>query len=261
MKYPSTYDADRIFLRNLAARDIAEPLPSFDDHTPADLARLALIQAGRTVAGVRQNGWVTGYLLTAELGPGLCQDFMHPLEQAQVVSDSTSLIDITKALSDTEWVLVRMLGEVTGIITKADLQDPPVRMWLFGMITVIELRFQKMIEQRFQAEEWAKYISPARLDRARRMLDERRRRNQSSSLLDCLQFSDKSQIIARDETLRQQAGLASRNRADEVIKRLEKLRNNLAHSQNIVDTDWEVIANISQGLQRLFELGYFQTDR
>jgi hypothetical protein len=93
------------------------------------------------------------------------------------------------------------------------------------------------------------------------MLEERQRRGQDSTLADCLQFSDKAQIIARDETLRQQAGFASRNRADEMIKRLERMRNNLAHSQSIVDTDWEMIAGIADSLQRLFDLGYFQADR
>ena len=42
---------------------------------------------------------------------------------------------------------------------------------------------------------------------------------------------------------------------------MEKLRNNLAHSQSIVDTDWEVIADIADHLQRFFILGYFHNDR
>jgi hypothetical protein len=261
MKYPSTYDAERIFLHNLAARDIAEPLPSFDHATPAEQAQAALAAARRSVAGVRRDGWVSGYLLLDELGPGACGDYAHPLEQAVTLADSTPLIDLTRAMLEREWVLVRALGEVNGIVTRSDLQDPPVRMWLFGMITVIELRFQKMIEERFEGEEWVKYMSPARLEKARQMLAERQRRGQEASLTDCLQFSDKAQIVARDETLRQQAGFLSRNRADEGIKRLERLRNNLAHSQNIVETDWEVIANIAEGLQRLFDLGYFDSGR
>jgi hypothetical protein len=261
MKYPSTYDAERIFLRNLAVRDIADALPSFDHSTPAEQARAALAAARRSVAGVRQNGWVSGYLLLDELGAGACGDYAHPLDQAVVLADSTSLIELTQAMVAADWALVRVLGEVNGIVTRTDLQDPPVRMWLFGMITVIELRFQKMIEQRFEAEEWVKYMSPARLEKARRMLEERQRRGQESNLVDCLQFSDKAQIVARDEILRGQAGFASRNRAEEGIKRLERLRNNLAHSQSIVDTDWEIIANIAEGLQRLFDLGYFDAGR
>jgi hypothetical protein len=160
-------------------------------------------------------------------------------------------------MKDVPGVLVRSLGEVNGIITRADLQDPPVRMWLFGMITVIELRFQKMIEDHFEVEDWSQYISPARLGKAVEMRAERLRRNENPTLVECLQFSDKAQIIARNETLRETAGFVSRRRADEVGKRLQTLRNNLAHSQNIVETDWEVITGLADNLQRLFDLGYF----
>jgi hypothetical protein len=261
MKFPSTYDADRIFLRNLAVRDIAEPLPSFDHNTPAEQARAALAEAHRSVAGVRRDGWVNGFILMDELGPGLCSDYTRPLDQAVVLADSTPLLELIRAMKEHEWALVRLLGEVSGVVTRDDLQDPPVRMWLFGMITVIELRFQRMIEERFEAEEWVRYLSPARQQKARGMLAERQRRSQKSSLVDCLQFSDKAQIVARDETLRQQAGFVSRHRADETIKRLEQLRNNLAHSQSIVDTDWQVIIDIAEALQRLFDLGYFGSAR
>jgi hypothetical protein len=261
MKFPSTYDADRIFLRNLAVRDIAEPLPSFDYNTPAEQARAALAEARRSVAGVRRDGWVYGFILADELGPGQCSDYTHPIDQAVVLADATSIIELIRALKDAEWALVRLLGEVSGIVTRSDLQDPPVRMWLFGMITVIELHFQKMIEERFETEEWTRYMSPGRQEKARVMLEERQRRNQKSKLVDCLQFSDKAQIVARDETLRQQAGFISRHRADETIKRLEQLRNNLAHSQSIVDTDWQVIIGFAEALQRLFDLGYFGSTR
>jgi hypothetical protein len=60
--------------------------------------------------------------------------------------------------------------------------------------------------------------------------------------------------------LREKAGFASRRRADETLKRLQTLRNNLAHSQDIIDSDWEIILSIADNLQRLFDLGYFNTE-
>jgi hypothetical protein len=198
MKYPSYYDANRIFLRNLAVRDIADPLPSFDQNTPAEMARSALSAARLTVAGVRQDGWVCGYLLFEELGSGICADYMHALDEAKILADSAPLLELLRVMKDTPWVLMRSLGEINGIVTRADLQDPPVRMWLFGTITVIELRFQKMIEEQFQGEEWGQYLSPARLEKAIKMRAERQRRNENPTMLDCLQFSDKAQIVARD---------------------------------------------------------------
>jgi hypothetical protein len=87
----------------------------------------------------------------------------------------------------------------------------------------------------------------------RAMLAERRRRSQDPALLDCLQFSNPGQIIARDVSLRAKAGFVSRRRADEVVKRLEALRNNLAHSPDIVDSDWDTILALAENLERVLD--------
>ena len=163
---------------------------------------------------------------------------------------SAPLVELIKTLRDARWALVRILGEVSGIVTRADLQDPPVRMWLFGLITATEMRFRRLIEQHFVDECWAQYLSETRVGKARAMLEERRHRSQDPALNDCLQFSDQGQIIARDASLRAEAGFVSRRRADKVVKRLEALRNNLAHSQDIVDSDWDTILALAENLER-----------
>jgi hypothetical protein len=77
-------------------------------------------------------------------------------------------------------------------------------------------------------------------------LAERSRRNQTHQLLDCLQFSDKGQIVARHEGIRKLTIFPSRRQTEEVVKKLEKLRNNLAHSQDIVNSDWGIIIQLCQ---------------
>ncbi len=251
MDYPSYYDIDRLFLRSVTARDIADALRSFDWGTDAEVARQALAEAHCAVAGVRGQGHVVGYLLCDELGPGICGDYAHPLAEAVVIPDSAAVVEMIKTLHDCPWALVKVLGQVGGIVTRADLQDPPVRMWLFGLITAMEMRFLKLIERHFADESWMQYLSEARVAKAREMQAERQRRNQDPTLLDCLQFSDKGQIVARAEELRAAAGFVSRRRADEAIKRLEALRNNLAHAQAIVDLDWDTIVLIAENLERV----------
>ena len=49
----SFYDVHKTFLRGLAARDIAEPLPSFDASAPAPEVRHSMLVARHAVAGVR----------------------------------------------------------------------------------------------------------------------------------------------------------------------------------------------------------------
>jgi hypothetical protein len=88
------------------------------------------------------------------------------------------------------------------------------------------------------------------LQKAEILLAERKRRNQKLELLDCMQFSDKGQIVARNEGIRNLTVFPSRRQAEETIKQLEQLRNNLAHSQDILATDWDTIIRLCEFVQQ-----------
>jgi hypothetical protein len=71
--------------------------------------------------------------------------------------------------------------------------------------------------------------------------------------LDCLQFSDKAQVLLKDDAQLEWMGFRSRNVAKKVLKELESLRNNLAHAQSIVVHDWPQIARMTQRIHFLME--------
>jgi len=58
----------RLFTAGFIARDIAEPLVSFDASTPATEARSVMEHRDFDVVGVRQRGLVVGYLQRESLG-------------------------------------------------------------------------------------------------------------------------------------------------------------------------------------------------
>ena len=66
--------------------------------------------------------------------------------------------------------------QVGAIVTRADLQKAPVRLFLFGMITLIEMHFLRIIRDRFEDDSWK---SKARdyVDEAERVFLSRRNRN------------------------------------------------------------------------------------
>jgi hypothetical protein len=245
----SPHHLRRVFTENFSVSDIAEPLASFDAATPAAEARRVMDQQRYELAGVRSEGLVVGFLQREELDGGTCADYQRNFSDAVVVPDSTSLPTAVILLSETPRMFVTTFGRVGGICTRSDLLKPSVRMWLFGMVTIIEMNFMQAIETRFPDDEgWRTYLSESRLAKAKTLLAERQRRNQDLGLLDCLQFSDKGQIVLRDETLRAKIGFKSRRRGEDTIKRLEALRNNLAHSQDIVNADWETIVSLTENM-------------
>jgi hypothetical protein len=124
-------------------------------------------------------------------------------------------------------------------------------MWLFGMVTLLEMRLSNMIERTCPGDEWRQFLSDSRIRKAESLLAERQRRNQDLDLLDCLQFSDKGQIVARNRQLLEATQFSSRRSLEDVIKRLESLRNNLAHAQDIVTTDWKTIVELSENLEQI----------
>jgi hypothetical protein len=236
----------RIFTETFTARDIAEPLVSFDGTTSFAAARAVMEARGFDVVGVRREGQVAGYVEKDSVKDGLCSHYVRGLEEVTLLDDTAPLLKVLRELNRAPFLFITAFGKVAGIITRTDLQKPPVRMWLFGAVTLIEMRFTELIEKHCPADGWKEFLSEARLQKAQALLAERLRRNQSLQLLDCLQFSDKGQIIARNEGIRKTTVFPSRRQAEEAVKRLEQLRNHLAHAQDILSGDWETIVQLGE---------------
>jgi hypothetical protein len=240
----------RVFVENFSAADIAEPLASFDASTSAADVLAVMVRRAYQVAGIRNDGTICGYVRQEELVQGTCGDVVHPFEEGDVVADSAGFPELVRRLNDRPWLFVKVLGQVGGIVTKTDLEKPPVRMWLFGMITIIEMGLTRLIEAAYPDGSWRQCLSEGRLQKAEALLEERKRRHQDLDLLDCLQFSDRGQIVLRNEELRERAGFVSRSRGEQTVRELEALRNNLAHSQGIVACDWDIIVKLTEFLDR-----------
>jgi hypothetical protein len=146
-------------------------------------------------------------------------------------------------------LLVEALGQVVGVVRRQDVQKPAGRMWLFGMITLIEMRLGRLIERGCPDDAWKPHISEGRVQKAQDLFNDRRLRNEHITLADCLQFADKAQIVARNESLRARTRFTSKRQLEDAAKRLERLRNNLAHSQDVITENWETIVTLTENLE------------
>jgi hypothetical protein len=245
----------RLFVEGFQVADIAEPLASFDAETPGDAVAKVMDADGQSVAGVRRRGLVAGFVERERLGTGPCGAAMTDFRSATRLEGSAPLSAAILVLARQPRVFVTALGGVAGVVTRDDVEKPAARMWLFGMVTMIELRFTGLIAECCPDESWRQYLSEGRLKKAEDLMAERARRDRPVGLLDCLQLSDKGTIVARNETIRGQTIFASRRQAEDGIRMLEGLRNNLAHAQDIVSSDWEAIVQLSGHLDRALDGG------
>ncbi len=252
-KNASALHLRQLFLEGFSVMDIAEPLVSFDAATPAAEVQAVLAERDFDLVGVRRAGLVDGYARRKDLLAGVCGDHARPFTEDDLVADGEPLVAAIRSLAINQRCFVTVLGRAGAIITLHDLEKPAVRMLLFGMITLVEMLAVREIRQQFPADSWREAVSPERLAKAEALQQERLRRQSSVDLLDCLQFSDKGQILLRDPDLLQTGVFASRREGKKALKELEALRNNLAHSQAIVPDSWQRIAIFTGRLEHLLE--------
>lgn len=226
----------KILKEKFQAMDIARPLPLFEHSEKIDFDKLEQHE----YVGFVENGKPRSYLELVDesktvmsFAPEDCVDYEIPMK------------DILLMLAEKKVVFLKTLGRVNAYVTLEDIQKAPVRMWLFGMLTIVEMFMSRVILSHFEAdEEWEKYVPKGRLDKAKELLEERIRRGQNPPLLECLQYGDKAEIFIKDDNLREQYITQSKTAVRKLIKDIQELRNSLAHSQPILN--WESVIGFAQ---------------
>lgn len=240
----------RLFTEAFSARDILEPLRSFDRCAVPAQAGGGLFPEGVPVIGIRDDGLVTGYVPVEEQTRPT-PDAVRAIEQPQVVGLETSLPDVIHVLTRFAFCFVAIDGAVVGVIGRRDIEKPVVRMWLFGIIMLTEMLVVELVRKLWPDDTWTQHLSEGRLAKARQLQEERVRRGLGADLLVCLQFSDKLQLALNHPPFIEGLGFPSLNAAKKIVKDVESLRNNLAHGQDITRHDWPQIARLARRVQGL----------
>jgi hypothetical protein len=229
-------------------RTILEPLQSCMADGQARDAKFILKERGFDVAGVQEseNGPVLGFVFREELGHGGVRDHLKPLNASDLISDGSSFADLFSFLRIKERSFILVGSSVGGIVTRADLNKPPVRVYLFGMISLLEMHLQYWVQETYPGDSWHAVLKEKRLKKAKKYQEDRRAHGEELALLDCLQFCDKSFLVAKDTNLLAKLKLASKTEAEERFKDAENLRNHLAHSQLDLaqGTSWDALLDL-----------------
>ncbi len=246
-------DLRQLFEKSITAQHVAEPLVSFDTELSCSTVRLFMEKRDYDVVGARRQGLPVGYVKRIDLLEGTIGDHIIEFTQKNLMSADTSLISVFRALKDTSKVFVISVGQVAGIITRGDLQKSPIRMWLFGLISLIEMQLLRLIRDFYPNAEWKEKIHPKRLEEADKLFNQRKKRNGAIDLADCLQLCDKREIIVDNHELREMVGFDSKRSGSRFLEDLETLRNNLAHSQDIITGNWPKIVELADQAEKVLE--------
>lgn len=250
-------DLHRMFNQILTVRELAEPLASFDHDRPATEVRDFIEQRDFDLVGVRVDGVIHGIARREHLSGGSLGDHMEPVSEQALWHEAQPILDALEALAGGGWILVSSMGHPVGIATRGDLQKAPLRMWLFGLISLFEMQLLRWVREGFPEDSWKDRLSPGRIEKAMEVFDSRKRANDATDLAECLQLSDKAALARRIHGFFRQIGEVydspevptSASKWDQFSRQVGDLRDRLAHSNVIASSEWPALVRLARQLE------------
>ncbi|MDB2681650.1 hypothetical protein N9Z14_03530 [Opitutales bacterium] len=248
----STYeDLHRLFRDSITAREIAEPLAAFDANQPSEKVKGFMEAKGFDVVGVSSDGTMLGYVQIEDLQAGLLKEYTKPFLDRTLLDEKTPLLDTLRKLEKDDFVFLRFLGSPSAIVTRSDLQKAPVRMWLFGIISILEMQLLQLIKNEAKEDWWKDLLSLERQKDAQKIYKLRLEKKEEIGLVDCLQLGDKMTIFKKTDALFERTRFSSKKGWKSTMDKIESLRNNLAHSNEIREDSWPEKINLAIRIEDL----------
>jgi hypothetical protein len=165
---------------------------------------------------------------------------VRPLHESEVISESTPLLDVIEILCEKDHVFVKVKRNVTHLTTRADLDTIPVRIWLYGIISLFEIDLKEVIRSR--RVNWEQLITMNRLNYARDLYRLKRDRNEEIDFLGCIQLTDIGTIVTKAWTYFEKyfPPVITKREVKDCFCKTNQLRDALAHGQKL-HMDWPEI--------------------
>jgi predicted transcriptional regulator len=243
----------RTFDEVFSVRHVTENLASFDAERDVDSVRGFMEEKEFDVVGVRISGYVSGYVERVDLSNGVLRNHLLTFSEPECINESEPLLRLLEGLKRSRRLFVSRQGRVYGIVTKGDLEKGPVRMWLFCVISLLEMQLLRLIREFYPDDGWRDCLETDRFGKVEGNFIDLRRRNEHVDLADCLQFCDKREIVLGTPELRDVLQFVSKTAGGKLLKRLEDLRNDLAHAQSVITGRWPDLVELAGQAEHLAE--------
>lgn len=248
------------------------------EHLPYDTA------PGEAAAWLRTNGYdaapiyqdshpvgfVHGNDIDTDADGDDLADHLTPLTIDHMISGDAAFPAVVSALIEKPVYFLGGHDTVNGILTRADLNTGPARIYLFDRITYLEEHLRELILDR--APNWKDTaVSVAELDDIESRYEDAKAVNIELDELQYAQFSTLETIVSSVEACWQICGFTSKGGAGTRLHEVTELRNDVAHANLLVEnTDgndflstgrttenlYDTLETIEQALAQLRDAGY-----
>lgn len=228
-----------LFIDKITTKFIFEPIYSCKQSDESSHVKESLEDRGFDIVGViNDNNQIFGFAERSELNGGPIEKYTKQIVMSYVIADSTPISKLLNVLYERSFAFVITENTINGIVTRADVNKPIVRIYLFGIISLFEMHLNFWISQYHKNESWIEKLNEKRIDSAKEIFKMRKGQNEELSLLDCLQLCDKHTILKSIDNFIEQFRF-SKEQFERLLKDIEKIRNELAHSQNSIISNLE----------------------
>ena len=191
-------------------------------------------------------------------GELLVRDRMCPLSEADLIGADATILDFIRRVRPKP-LLVVSGGQIEGLVAWSDLQKLPVRAAVFALVTGFELTMYEAIKTVFpEGDSWSEHLTPDRVEKAKKVFGQRGGNDSDVDLLLCTEFCDKRTILKKSLPFDPQAKSShaiplSKWVFEAKVKRIEKLRNPLAHASTYA-MNWAEVDKLKQTVTTLVKL-------
>lgn len=235
-------DRSHASLFNLAERTITvadlvgdRALVPVDADRPADDVAKELERLGFDVAPVKDDP-IVRYLDAAKARGDRrpVSVVATPIRVESLIPVGLPLTEAVKAFRSERRLFVLGSGGVNAILTRSDLQQPPVSMVAFGYVVALEAAVDGLIA-RTHGTGWLSLLSESRRNDIESIFEQRKRDNAEIGLLQCSNIDDRLCLVEKTEPIWQPLGFTSRNAFAKTAGKIKRLRNQLAHGGTLLD--------------------------
>jgi hypothetical protein len=225
-----------LFEEKITVSHVVENLVTCNDGDDAVRTADLMKRMKFDVMGIKsgEGGVVYGYVVRSELREGRCGDFARTFHPKELASDSMSIAELFASCKNLDRLFVVSGNAITGIVTRADLRKQPVRLYVFGLMALLEMHFLNLVRVFFPDESWKDLLSKSRIEMAEKLFESLQERNEDIDLADCIQLCDKNKIVISKEETRHILGFSSKSGGKRLLEKVVQLRNRLVHAQDIV---------------------------
>ena len=243
---------------SIPVRVISEPLVSYGKKSLYADALSAMRVSGFDVMGVTDaSGHVIGFIDAKATADGTCGDAKHlrMIPPEMLVTDSMPLAEAGFLVARSRRIFILERNKITSIVTRADLQKAPVRMMIFGTITVLEMHLTDVLRREWPGEEWHEYgpFTPKQVTAIEAAFGQAQKRNDETDVFGCMNLYDKCLLACATDNVVASLRTKGFDDLESKLAAIRTLRNAVAHGTSLVASNrsWNKVLHIAVTAQHL----------